>query len=164
VGADCEDRWDHGGLMVLPQMLIRDVSFTLGLVSPCPWFGLGFVRDQADGALSSAAVPRAGLGPATPPLCRCAKCTIGLILRSGVRTSATTKPVRSSGAWCGRRSGIKEEAAAISRPGGQPRSRPHQVPGRAQYKSSRVGPPCRQAQQFCKQAHTQGCREYRTVS
>jgi hypothetical protein len=41
---------------------------------------LGFVRYQAGGALSYAAVPRAGLGPATPPLCRYAECTTDLIL------------------------------------------------------------------------------------
>jgi hypothetical protein len=38
------------------------------------WVSL--VRELADGALSSAAVPRGGLGPLPPPLCRCAKCTI----------------------------------------------------------------------------------------
>ncbi len=41
----------------------------------------GLVRDQADGALSSAAVPRCGLGPLPPPLCRCAERTADLILR-----------------------------------------------------------------------------------
>jgi hypothetical protein len=39
-----------------------------------------FVLDQVGGALSYAAVPRAGLGPATPPLCRYAECTTDLIL------------------------------------------------------------------------------------
>jgi hypothetical protein len=38
------------------------------------------VRDQAGGALSYAAVPRVGLGPTTPPLCRYAECTTDLIL------------------------------------------------------------------------------------
>ena len=40
-----------------------------------------FVREQADGVLSSAAVPRAGLWPATPPLCRCAEYTADQLLR-----------------------------------------------------------------------------------
>ena len=39
-------------------------------------------RDQTGGALSSAAVPRVGLGPTTPPLCRCAKRATDLILRA----------------------------------------------------------------------------------
>jgi hypothetical protein len=43
---------------------------------------LAFVRDQADGALSYAAVPRVCLGQTTPPLCRYAKCTADLILRA----------------------------------------------------------------------------------
>jgi general secretion pathway protein H len=38
------------------------------------------VQEQVGGALSCAAVPRAGLGPATPPLCRCAECTTDLLL------------------------------------------------------------------------------------
>ena len=36
-------------------------------------------RDHADGALCCAAVPRSGLGPTAPPLCRCAECPIGMI-------------------------------------------------------------------------------------
>jgi hypothetical protein len=40
----------------------------------------GFVREPAGGALSSAAVPRAGLWPAAPPLCRCVKCTTNRFL------------------------------------------------------------------------------------
>jgi general secretion pathway protein H len=40
----------------------------------------GFVREQVGGVLSCAAVPRAGLGPATPPLCRYAECTTDLLL------------------------------------------------------------------------------------
>jgi general secretion pathway protein H len=39
-----------------------------------------FVWKQVGGALSCAAVPRAGLGPATPPLCRYAECTTDLLL------------------------------------------------------------------------------------
>ena len=39
--------------------------------------------DQTDGALSSAAVPRLGLGPIPPPLRRGAECAIGLILLAG---------------------------------------------------------------------------------
>ena len=38
------------------------------------------VRSQVGGALSYAAVPRAGLGPATPPLCRFAECTTDPLL------------------------------------------------------------------------------------
>jgi hypothetical protein len=38
-------------------------------------------RDTADGALSSAAVPRCGLGPLPPPLCRYAECTADSVLR-----------------------------------------------------------------------------------
>jgi hypothetical protein len=45
-------------------------------------FELPFVRDQADGALSYAAVLRGGLGPPPPPLCRYAKCAIDLILQA----------------------------------------------------------------------------------
>jgi hypothetical protein len=40
------------------------------------------VRDTADGALSCAAVPRCGLGPLPPPLCRCAECTADSVLRN----------------------------------------------------------------------------------
>jgi hypothetical protein len=39
-------------------------------------------RYQAAAALSSAAVPRVGLGPTTPPLCRCAERTTDLILQA----------------------------------------------------------------------------------
>ncbi len=39
-----------------------------------------FVREQVGGVLSYAAVPRAGLGPATPPLCRYAEYTIDPLL------------------------------------------------------------------------------------
>jgi hypothetical protein len=38
-----------------------------------------YVRDQVGGALSYAAVPRVGLGPTAPPLCRYAECTADLI-------------------------------------------------------------------------------------
>jgi hypothetical protein len=124
----------------------------------------GFVRDQVGGALSSAAVPRAGLGPATPPLCRCAECTTDLILRvwwafhrcrdvillvwrvfhrhcrhslssmAGLSPLSTHR-VDRPGAWLGRRSGIKEESSALGRHGGQPRSRPSQAPGRTNHRS-----------------------------
>jgi hypothetical protein len=47
------------------------------------WFGLAWLglasRDQAGGVLSCAAVLRVGLGPTTPPLCRYAEYTTGLI-------------------------------------------------------------------------------------
>ena len=39
-------------------------------------------RDQVGGALSSATVPRVGLGPTTPPLCRCAERATAPILRA----------------------------------------------------------------------------------
>ena len=39
-----------------------------------------FVREQVGGVLSYAAVPRAGLGPAIPPLCRYAEYTADLLL------------------------------------------------------------------------------------
>jgi hypothetical protein len=39
-------------------------------------------RDQAGGALTSAAVPRVGLGPTTPPLCRYGERTTDLILHA----------------------------------------------------------------------------------
>ena len=120
--------------------------------------GWAFVRDQAGGALSSAAVPRVCLEQ-TAPLCRCAKCTTDLILRvwwafhrwaglvlaawwtfhrwcrhhlpsdAGI-ASTQTHTAGCPGAWLGRRSGIKEEAAALGRNGGQPRSRPSQAHGR----------------------------------
>ncbi len=38
-----------------------------------------FVQEQIDGARSYAAVLRVGLGPTTPPLCRCAACTADLL-------------------------------------------------------------------------------------
>jgi hypothetical protein len=56
---------------LLPLMF--SPMFTNDLVLPVTC--LGFVRELAGGALSSAAVPRCGLGPLPPPLCRCAKCT-----------------------------------------------------------------------------------------
>jgi hypothetical protein len=40
------------------------------------------VRELADGVLSSAAVPRCGLGPLPPPLCRCAEYTADQLLRT----------------------------------------------------------------------------------
>jgi hypothetical protein len=43
--------------------------------------------------------------------------------------------VHRPGAWCVRRSGIKEEAAALGRNGGQPRSCTHQAPERTQTRS-----------------------------
>jgi hypothetical protein len=39
---------------------------------------------------------------------------------------------RGPGAWCVRRSGIKEEKLALGQHGGQPRSRTHQAPGPTQ--------------------------------
>jgi hypothetical protein len=42
---------------------------------PVAW-RLSFVLDPSHGVSSSATVPRAGLGPATPPKCRCATHTM----------------------------------------------------------------------------------------
>jgi hypothetical protein len=131
---------------------LRFAAFVRGLHLPA------FVRDQVGGVLSSAAVPRCGLGPLPPPLCRCAEYTADLILRAWrvfcryrdlilpawrvvhryitVSTSTAclplgqTHPYRCPCAWFGRRSGIKEESAALGRHGGQPRSRPSQAHGR----------------------------------
>jgi hypothetical protein len=60
-------------------MTTSQMLFTLAhcIQAQLPW------RDQADVALSSAAVPRVGLGPSTPPLCRCAERPADLILRVG---------------------------------------------------------------------------------
>jgi hypothetical protein len=73
--------------------------------------GLDFVRELADGVLSSAAVPRGGLWPPPPPLCRCAEYTADQLSHTwwAIHRVAPTIPVRSYGAWCARRSGIKEE-------------------------------------------------------
>ena len=52
-----------------------------------------WLEDQADAALSSAAVPRVGLGPTTPPLCRCAERHADLIASScGVRVGKPETP------------------------------------------------------------------------
>ena len=84
-----------------------------------------------------------------PPLCRCAERTTDLILaawrmfsRCALTISVTGNAtgmhplcaleVRCPGAWGEWRSGIKEESAALSRHGGQPRSQSPQVPGRTQ--------------------------------
>jgi hypothetical protein len=111
-------------------------------------------RNQVDGALSSAAVPRGGLGPPAPPLCRCAERTTDLISKrwwllngrtlavAGAGKVADTPPQcahhgRRPGAWGDWRSGIKEEAAALGRNGGQPRSQSPQVPGRTAVQTQR---------------------------
>jgi hypothetical protein len=93
---------------------------------PC----LCLVRELVDGVLSYAAVLRGGLGPLTPPLCRYAEYTADQILRLwqalhrpisitspfcvtwlAIHLRAPTQLVRSLGAWCGQRSGIKGEPA-----------------------------------------------------
>ena len=124
-----------------------DYVFSLALGSARRCWG-SLVRDQAGGALSSAAVPRGGLGPLPPPLRHCAERTTDLILlaRRVFKRCVHTMPdagnttglsplcahqVRCPGAWGEWRSGIKEEAAALGRHGGQPRSQSPQVPGRA---------------------------------
>jgi hypothetical protein len=73
-----------------------------------------------------AAVPRASLGLATPPLCRYAVHTKRRGSKEGrdaevENTCQHTKFARA-GRRCTQRSGIKEEAAALGRNGGQPRS------------------------------------------
>jgi hypothetical protein len=110
-------------------------------------FGLLFA--PALGVIGYAAVPRCGLGPLPPPLCRCAERTADLISIRWWRLTGRTLAVsdlgkvaniqsprthhaRCPGAWGEWRSGIKEEAAALGRNGGQPRSQSPQVPGRTQ--------------------------------
>ncbi len=72
-----------------------------------------FVRELAGGALSYAAVLRGGLGPPTPPLCRCAEYTACQLSQTwwAINCSPLTYLVRSLGTWCEQRSGIKEEPA-----------------------------------------------------
>jgi hypothetical protein len=90
-------------------------------------------RDQAGGVLTSAAVPRAGLGPATPPLCRCGEHTAGLIQRwwsIPIRCTSTmfAAPVLGLiGAATSRRS---------PKGGGQSRSQSTLAPGRTQLKTA----------------------------
>ncbi len=62
-------------------------------------FRASLVRNQADGALSSAAVLRVGLGPTTPPLCRYAKCTVVLILRPWWTVKRFNRNHSSSQLW-----------------------------------------------------------------
>ncbi len=74
-------------------------------------FFLSYVLELAGGVLSCAAVPRVGLGPTTPPLCRYAEYTACQLQRLGRKYTAIWHlPVRSPGAWCEQRSGIKVEA------------------------------------------------------
>jgi hypothetical protein len=85
-------------------------------------------RDQVGGALSCAAVPRVGLGPTTPPLCRYAKHTTDLIqawwqvLDSYAPTMPAALALGVSGVATLRRS---------PKGGGQSRSQSPQVPVRA---------------------------------
>jgi hypothetical protein len=84
-------------------------------------------RDQVDGALSSAAVPRGGLWPPTPPLCRCAKCTVDLILQAWLAFDRRTSAMLAALAL-----GLIGVATLRRRPkaGGQSRSQSARVPGR----------------------------------
>jgi hypothetical protein len=147
------------GLLTFAHTMTRDSLCIVLLAAFVRSLRVAFVRDQVGGALSSAAVPRGGLGPLPPPLCRCAECTTDLILqgwwafhrctdvillvwrvfhrhcRHSLSSMAGLSPlcthrVDRPGAWFGRRSGIKEESSALGRHGGQPRSRPSQAPGR----------------------------------
>ena len=76
-----------------PEMMLRDLSFTLSadclallfygsieVVVPLKHC-VSLVRELADGVLSSAAVPRGGLGSPPPPLCRCAEYTADQLSR-----------------------------------------------------------------------------------
>jgi hypothetical protein len=92
--------------MAFISMTIHGIAFTR-----CSPFS--FVRELADGVLSSAAVLRCGLGPLPPPLCRCAEYTADQLSRHSERSTVwlQTDPLRSPGAWHAQRSGIKEEAA-----------------------------------------------------
>jgi hypothetical protein len=96
------------------------------------------VREQVGGVLSSAAVPRGGLWPPTPPLCRCAEYTADQLLRPWWAINRCAQTLvgglggGGGGGGCVRRSGIKEESLALGQHGGQPRSRTHQAPGRTQ--------------------------------
>jgi hypothetical protein len=62
------------GLLMFSPMVTNDL--VLSVTCLC------LVREPADGVLSSAAVPRCGLGPQPPPLCRCAEYTIGQLLET----------------------------------------------------------------------------------
>jgi hypothetical protein len=90
-------------------------------------------RDQAGGALTSAAVPRVGLGPTTPPLCRCAERTTGLVwgrwwISIRCAPAMVAGPVLGLiGAATSRRS---------PKGGGQSRSQSTQAPGRTQLKTA----------------------------
>jgi hypothetical protein len=48
----------------------------------CFCFAFAFVRELADGVFSCAAVPRGGLGPLPPPLCRFAEYTVDQLLET----------------------------------------------------------------------------------
>ena len=80
--------------------------------------------------------PRAATSPLMP-LRRSS--TVDLILRGGGLQPLRANLVAGPGAWCGRRSGIKEESAAISRHGGQPRSCPRQAPDQSTKSRAYVG-------------------------
>ena len=90
-------------------------------------------RDQAGGVLSFAAVPRGGLGPLPPPLCRCAEHTTGLVQSRGlvVKRCAPTM-------FAGSVLGLIGEATSRRSPkgGGQSRSQSTQAPGRTPLKTS----------------------------
>jgi hypothetical protein len=90
------------GANTLLRLMGADLhGFVCGLGSfaaICSGYGSSFVRDHADGALSSAAVPRCGLGPLPPPLCRCAERTAGLILQAWWMFSQCARPCQLRGA------------------------------------------------------------------
>jgi hypothetical protein len=83
----------------------------------------------------------------TPPTrswrrCGLSNASADTIFQRSVCAPPHAHPLCCPGAWCVRRSGIKEEQSAIGRRGGQPRSRTHQAHGRTNPLC--VKPPVRQ--------------------
>ncbi len=90
-------------------------------------------QDQAGGVLSSAAVPRGGLGPPTPPLCRCAERTTGLVQSRGL-VAKRCAPTMFAGPVLGL---IGAATSRSPKGGGQSRSQSTQAPGRTQLQTPR---------------------------
>ena len=112
-------------LLTFPQMMTTKLlSYFLRLACSSR---VQSSRDQAGGALSSAAVLRGDLGSPTPPLCRCAERATDLILRTWRVSHRCTPTLLAAQAL-----GVSGAAASRRRPkaGGQPRSHLPQVPGR----------------------------------
>jgi hypothetical protein len=115
-------------MLMFPSMMAITFSFMLTLVSAS--------RDQANGALSPAAVPRVCLGQTAPPLCRCAERTIDLILEAWwvftgcALTLFAARALGLSGVATSRRS---------PKGGGQSRSQSAQVSGRKDVQTRQCG-------------------------